>query len=98
MKCKKMLEYDRIDISEGIDVNKNILFSKKCWLCDYWYFINKNFNYQKYTYHGCHDMSLKAISIHNLAIRCNGNNAYRINFTFMSKNDALSLTKNAVII
>ena len=25
-----MLEYDRIDISEGIDVNKNILTSKKC--------------------------------------------------------------------
>ena len=41
-----MLEYDRIDISEGIDTNKNILTSKKCYLCSYWYFINKNFNYQ----------------------------------------------------
>ena len=30
-----MLEYDRIDISEGIDVNKNILTSKKCYLCGY---------------------------------------------------------------
>ena len=28
-----MLEYDRIDISEGIDTNKNILTSKKCYLC-----------------------------------------------------------------
>ena len=27
----KMLEYDRIDLSEGIDVNKNISTSKK-WL------------------------------------------------------------------
>ena len=43
-----MLEYDRIDISEGIDTNKNILTSKKYYLCGYWYFINKNFNYQKY--------------------------------------------------
>ena len=25
-------------------------------------------------------------------------NAYRINFVFMSKNDALNLTKNAIII
>ena len=41
-----MLEYDRIDLNEGIDTNKNILTSKKCWLCGYWYFINKNFNYQ----------------------------------------------------
>ena len=36
-----MLEYDRIDLSEGIDINKNILKSKKCYLCGYWYFINK---------------------------------------------------------
>ena len=50
---KNMLEYDRIDISEGIDTNKNILTSKKCYLCGYWYFINKNFNYQKYMCNGC---------------------------------------------
>ena len=43
-----MLEYYRIDLSEGIDVNRNILTSKKCYLCGYWYFTNKNFNYQKY--------------------------------------------------
>ena len=43
---KNMLEYDRIDLSEGIDTNKNILTSKKCYLCGSWYFINKNFNYQ----------------------------------------------------
>ena len=33
-----MLEYDKIDINEGIDINKNILTSKKCYLCGYWYF------------------------------------------------------------
>ena len=38
---KNMLEYDRIDISEGIDINKNILPSKKYYLCGYRYFINK---------------------------------------------------------
>ena len=93
-----MLEYDKIDISEGIGINKNILLSKKCWLCGYWYFINKNFNYQKYICNGCRDMSLKAISLHNLAIAYNNGNVYRINFTFMPKNDALNLIKNAVII
>ena len=30
-----MLEYDRIDLSEGIDTNKNISTSKKCYLCVY---------------------------------------------------------------
>ena len=31
-----MLEYDRIDISEGIDVNKTNL-SKELDICHYWY-------------------------------------------------------------
>ena len=43
-------------------------------------------------------MSLKAISLHNLCIEYNNGNAYRINFAFMSKNDALNLIKNGVII
>ena len=93
-----MLDYDRIDTSEGIDANKNILTSKNCYLCDYWYFIYKNFNYQKYMCNGCHDMSTKAISMHTLCIGYNNGNAYRINFVFMSKNDALTLFKNALII
>ena len=32
-----MLAYERIDISDGIDVNKSDE-SKKCMLCHYWYF------------------------------------------------------------
>ena len=80
-----MLEYDRIDLSEGIDVNKSISTSKKkCYSCGYWYFINKNFNYQKYMCNGCHDMSTKAISMHNLYIGYKNGNAYRINFALMS--------------
>ena len=61
-------------------------------------FVDRNFNYQKYMCNGCHDMSLKAISLHNLCIGYNNGNAYRINFAFMSKNKALNLIKNTVII
>ena len=32
-----MLYYDRIDVSEGTDVNKTTA-SKKCNICHYWYF------------------------------------------------------------
>ena len=32
-----MLHYERIDISEGVDVNKTNL-SKECDICHYWYF------------------------------------------------------------
>ena len=36
-----MLEYDRIDISEGIDTNKCKYISKKCNLCKLYYFLDK---------------------------------------------------------
>ena len=32
-----MLEYDRINISEGIDINKTNA-AKECKICHYWYF------------------------------------------------------------
>ena len=38
-----MLEYDRIDISEGININK-IYSPKECGVCHYWYFLSKHFN------------------------------------------------------
>ena len=34
---KKMLQYDRIDVPEGIDINK-ANESKECLRCHYWYF------------------------------------------------------------
>ena len=39
-----MLEYDRIDVSQGIDVNKTNA-SKECDICHYWSFCNKCFKY-----------------------------------------------------
>ena len=43
-------------------------------------------------------MSLKAIGIKKLAIVYRGEQAYRINFLSMSKNDAFNLIKSSVII
>ena len=39
-----MLEYDRINISEGIDFGRTNK-SKESMFCHYWYFVNKNFSY-----------------------------------------------------
>ena len=38
-----MLEYDRIDISEGIDIKKCKETSTECSLCKFYYFLDKNF-------------------------------------------------------
>ena len=32
-----MLQYERIDVSEGIDINQSNK-SKQCMICHYWYF------------------------------------------------------------
>ena len=93
-----MLEYDRIDLSEGIDVNRCKDTSRKCSLCKYYYFLNKNFNYQRYLCDGCYDMSVKALSMQHLTIIYHGGHAYRVNYMFMSRNNAFNLIKNAVII
>ena len=42
-------------------------------------------------------MSLKAISMKNLAIVYSGEQPYRTNFAFMSKSDAFNLIKNSII-
>ena len=55
-----MLEYDRIDISEGVDVNKTSL-SKECDICHYWYFKDIAFKYETYLCNGCHDLMRKAM-------------------------------------
>ena len=56
-----MLEYDKIDISEGIDINKTN-DSKECMLCHYWYFLNKNFSYGPYLCDGCYNIVQKSTS------------------------------------
>ena len=91
-----MLEYDRIDISECIDANKNKNISREC--RKFYYFLDKHFKYGPYLCHGCYDMSMKSNSMRNLAIVYHGDNAYRVIFVFMSKKDAFNLIKNTVII
>ena len=50
-----MLEYGRIDISEGIDINK-ISKSKESKICHYWYFKDVGFKYQPHLCYGCHSL------------------------------------------
>ena len=93
-----MLEYDRIDISEGIDINKCEETSRKCSLCKFYYFLCKNCKYGPLLCDGCYDMSMKAVSMQNLTIINPNGNYYRVIFAFMTKKDAYNLIKSAIII
>ena len=93
----KILEYDRIVISEGIDINKCEETSRECSLCTFYYFLDKNFKYGPYLCDGCY-IFMKAVSMQNLTIINHNGNYYRVIFAFMSKKDAYNLIKNAVIL
>ena len=60
-----MLKYDKIGISEGIDVNKR---NQKNDFCHYWYFLNKNFSYGPYTCDGCYDIVQRSTDFKDIAI------------------------------
>ena len=60
-----MLEYDRIDISEGNDINKCEETSRECSLCKFYYFLDNNFKYGPYLRDSWYDMFMKTVSTQN---------------------------------
>ena len=92
-----MLEYDRIDISEGIDIKKTNA-SKECKIYHYWYFKDIGFKYEPYHCNGCHGLMQKVISFNEVAIAYVKGSASRIQLWYMSKTDAISIMNNSNLI
>ena len=92
-----MLEYDRIDISERIDVDKTSL-SKECHICHYWYCKDIGFRYEPYLCNGCHDLVQNAMSFNTVAIVYVKGRAYRIHFWYMSKDDAINIMNGSNLV
>ena len=57
-----MLEYNRINISEEIDINQTSA-SKKGNICYYWYFEDICFKHEPYRFNGCLDLMQKSMSL-----------------------------------
>ena len=62
-----MLKYDKIDITEGIDVDKTNK-SKECMFCHYWYYLDKNFSDGPCTCDSCYNIVQKSTDFKNIAI------------------------------
>ena len=56
-----MLQYKKIDVSEGIDVNKTSA-SKECELCHYWFFKDDGFKFEEHVCNGSHGSFFKKYS------------------------------------
>ena len=92
-----MLEYKKIDVLEGIDINKTNK-SKECMLGHYWYFLDKNLSYGPYLCDGCYNITQKSYDFKNIAIVHVRESTYRIYFLDMSKHEAKKLMTNSNLI
>ena len=71
-----MLRYQKIDISEGIDINKTSA-SKECELCHYWFLRDVGFKFEKNVCNKCHNFLTIAHSLKNIAILSAKGNTFR---------------------
>ena len=62
-----MLQYEKIDLSEGLDINKSNK-SKRCMVCHYWYFKDIGHKFEPYVCNKYHDISMMAYKLKNIAI------------------------------
>ena len=82
-----MLQYEKIDVSEGIHVNK-IGVSKECELCCYWSFKDVGFKFEEHVCNKCHDLLTMAYSLKNIAILSAKGATFRCLLMGTSKNEA----------
>ena len=89
-----MLQYERINVSEGIDIDKSNK-SKETMLCHYWYFKNIGFKFQPYACNRCHDLSMMIYDLEDfMVLNIRGVN-YKCFVCNMSKNTAIKLLNNS---
>ena len=90
-----MLQYEKIDASEGIDVNETSA-SKKCELCHYWFFKDVGFKFEEHVCNRCHHLLTMAHSLKNIAILSAKGATFRCILMGISKNEGLKRLNNSV--
>ena len=90
-----MLRYQKIDVSEGIDVNKTSA-SKKCELGHYWFFKDIGFKFERHVCNKCHDLSIMAYSLKNIAILRAKGVTFKCILIGITKNEGLKRLNNSV--
>ena len=62
-----MIQYERIDVSEVIDLNKSNK-SKECMICQYSNFKDICYEYEQYVCNECHDLSIMVYDLDDFFI------------------------------
>ena len=90
-----MLQYQKIDVSEGTDINETSA-SKECELCHYWFFKDTGFKFEVHVCNKCHDLLTMAYSLKNIAILNVKGATFRYILMGISKNEGLKKLNNSV--
>ena len=90
-----MLQYEKVDVSEGIDVNKTNA-SKEYELCHYWFLKDVRFKFEEHVCNRCHDLLTMAHSLKNIAILSAKGATFRCILMGISKNEGLKRLNNSV--
>ena len=88
-----MFHSDRINTSEGIDVNKTRA-SKKCDLCHYWYFLNYSFKFQPNVCNRSHDLLMMSVTLSDIAILNIKDSDFLCIINLISKKEVIHLLQN----
>ena len=91
----KTLQFEKIDVSEGIDVNETSA-PKECELCHYWFFKDIEFKFEEHVCNRCHDLLTMAYSLKNIGILSAKGATFRCLLMGISKNEALKKLNNSV--
>ena len=90
-----MLQYEKIDVSEGIDTTKTSA-SKKYILCHYWYFKDVGFRFEPHVCNKCHDVLMTVYELKNTTlINVKGVN-FRCILWDISRDEAIDRLHNSV--
>ena len=89
-----MLQYERSDVSEEIDLNKTGT-SKECMISHYWYFKDIGNEYEQYVCNGCHDLSMMVYDLDDFRILNIKYVDYGCFVCNMSKDTAVILLNNS---
>ena len=91
-----MLQYERIDFSNGIDLKK-LDKSMEYMICHNWYFKDIGYKYEPHVCNKCHDVSMMVYDLNDfMTLNIKGVD-YRCYVFNMSKNDAVTLLNNSML-
>ena len=89
-----MLYCHRVDLSEGINVNKTSA-SKECDICYYWHFLNYSSKFEPNVCNRGHDLLMMSVNLSNIAVLIIKGSDYRCIISLNDKNEAINVMQNA---